>query len=202
MSPVALCGAGSETSQINLGSATRPVTQAYHVLVRLAPGRLRHEFKLAWATRGDPVSKAKRLRATHFPCQPREPQFRLQGMASISNILNNAGGQDELFSGSGTWWVCGKSLAAFGLQASNKERKPAWRMELSMPGSLWRAPSAGSAKVFAVVCFCLRCWVAQMYCHFLNLSQFISVYLNRRTGLAGKAQARLWNIHMPSKTEW
>lgn len=27
-------------------------------------------------------------------------------------------------------------------------RKPAWRMELSTPGSLWRAPSAGSAGVF------------------------------------------------------
>lgn len=59
----------------------------------------------------------------------------------------------------------------FRLQASNKERKPAWRMELSAPGSLWRAPSAGSAGGF---CSCL-CLFAPLGCtNVLPLSKFIT----------------------------
>lgn len=84
----------------------------------------------------------------------------------------------------------GKSCG-FQLQASNKERKPAWRMELSMPGSLWRAPSAGSAGVFAVVCFCLRCWVAQMYCHFLNLSRVYFCLSQQEEWISGQGTSQV-----------
>lgn len=61
----------------------------------------------------------------------------------------------------------------FRLQASNKERKPAWRMELSTPGSLWRAPSAGSARVF---CSCLLLFALLGCTNVLPLSKFITVY--------------------------
>lgn len=52
-------------------------------------------------------------------------------------------------------------------------RKPAWRMELSTPGSLWRAPSAGSAGFFLQL-FAL---FALLGCtNVLPLSKFITVY--------------------------
>lgn len=94
---------------------------------------------------------------------------------SVSNILNNAAGQDELFSCSGMLWILSgnrlKLPCGFHLQTPNQERKPAWWMECLAGGLSGGFLLLGVLEAFAVVCLCLCCWGAQMHCRFLNLSQ-------------------------------
>lgn len=122
-----------------------------------------------------PCLKSKEDTCNPFPLPALRVVVQTAGHSELSNVLNNAAGQDELFSCSGTLWILSgnslKLLCGFHLQTPNKEKKPAWRVECLCPGSLWRAPSAGSVGGF---CSCLPLFTLLGCTNALPLSKFIT----------------------------